>query len=253
VKALKAYLTAGGRLLVMLEAFEDGGLKEFLGGYGVELDDGMILDQNQVSQALGVSAVMPLVVEYGPSRITRDFKDLVTVYPLARPLTLKKEVKGVVLLPLATTTATSWEKRGKEWLKGGTGNFDPKQDKKGPFTLAAQVEISPPPAGTEAAKGQAEGGKTGEAKAYLVVFGDVDFAANTYFNLLSNGDLFLNTVNFLAGEEKQILIREEKKAQLLNLTQMQIRALFLASLVWAPLLMLAAGVWVYQRRRKARR
>ena len=35
VQALKAYLEKGGRLLIMLEAFEDGGLKGFLAGYGV--------------------------------------------------------------------------------------------------------------------------------------------------------------------------------------------------------------------------
>ena len=35
VQTLKAYLEKGGRLLIMLEAFEDGGLKGFLAGYGV--------------------------------------------------------------------------------------------------------------------------------------------------------------------------------------------------------------------------
>ena len=38
VQALKAYLEKGGRLLIMLEAFEDGGLKGFLAGYGVDLE-----------------------------------------------------------------------------------------------------------------------------------------------------------------------------------------------------------------------
>ena len=73
VQALKAYLEKGGRLLIMLEAFEDGGLQGFLAGYGVGLDNGLILDVNQVSQSLGLSAVMPLVSQYGPSKITQDF------------------------------------------------------------------------------------------------------------------------------------------------------------------------------------
>ena len=71
VEALKAYLEKGGRVLVLLEAFEDAGLKGFLAGYGVALDNGIILDVNQVSQALGVSAVMPLVPSTAPPRSPR--------------------------------------------------------------------------------------------------------------------------------------------------------------------------------------
>jgi len=251
VSALKDYLNGGGRVLVLLEAFEDGGLKDFLAGYGVELDDGMILDRNQVSQALGVSPVVSLVAQYGPSKITRDFKNLVTAFPLARPLTVKTDIEGVMPQILATTMATSWEKRGKEWLKTGQANFDPKQDKKGPFPLAAQLEIKGAPAKAEG--GQSEGQKPEEATAYLVVYGDADYAANAYFNLFGNGDLFLNTVNFLAGEEKQIVIREAKKAQPLHLTAPQVWGLLVASLVWAPLAMLVSGVWVFIRKRRARR
>ena len=56
VDALKAFLAGGGRVLVMLEAYQDGGLKGFLANYGITLDDGIILDYNQLSQSLRVSA-----------------------------------------------------------------------------------------------------------------------------------------------------------------------------------------------------
>jgi ABC-type uncharacterized transport system involved in gliding motility auxiliary subunit len=239
----------------MLEAFQDGGLKEFLADYGVGLDDGMILDVNQVSQALGVSAVMPLVVQYGPSQITQDFKNVVTLYPLARPLTLQRDVKGAALLPLATTTATSWEKMGKDWMKGKqpNPNFDPQRDRKGPFTLAALAEIKLGQPKTEKGQEEAKAGKKpDEAKTYLVVFGDVDFAANDYFNLFGNGDLFLNTANFLAAEEKQITIRQESKIQPLALSALQVYGLFFLSLVAIPLVMLGAGIRAYLRRRARR-
>jgi ABC-type uncharacterized transport system involved in gliding motility auxiliary subunit len=145
VQALQAYMGKGGRLLVMLEAFEDGGLKDFLSGYGVDLDNGLILDVNQVSQSLGLSAVMPIVSQYGPSKITQDFKNIVTIYPMARPLWLKQDQPNVNLLPLATTMSTSYEKLGKEWIKADKAAFDPATDKKGPFTLAVQAEIKPTP------------------------------------------------------------------------------------------------------------
>jgi ABC-type uncharacterized transport system involved in gliding motility auxiliary subunit len=226
------------------------------------LNDGLILDVNQVSQSLGLSAVMPLVSQYGPSKITRDFKNIVTLYPMARPLILKKEQQDVTLLPLATTMSTSYEKLGKEWIKDEKAAYDAKTDKKGPFTLAVQAEIKQaPPKGDQTqkgAKGQppapvAQKEPPAEAKAYMVVFGNVDFAANSFFNLFGNGDLFLNTTNFLAEASEQITVRGTGKAQLLTLKGGQVWTLFFASLVWAPVVMLAAGIWAYRRRRRARR
>ncbi|MFA5112371.1 MAG: GldG family protein, partial [Desulfobaccales bacterium] len=253
VQGLKAYLERDGRLLVMLEAFEDGGLKDFLADYGVVLDNGIILDVNQVSQALGLSAVMPIVSQYGPSKITRDFQNLVTIYPMARPLWLKKDRPELTLLPLATTMSTSYEKLGKEWVKADKAAFDAATDKKGPFTLAVQVEISLPPAkAPQAAKGQAAPPPPAAAKTYMVVYGAADFAANGFFNLFGNGDLFLNTTNFLAQAQEQITVRAAGKAQLLTLKTGQIWALFLTSLIWAPLVMLVAGIWAYRRRRARR-
>jgi ABC-type uncharacterized transport system involved in gliding motility auxiliary subunit len=261
VQVLKAFLEKGGRLLILLEAFEDGGLKGFLTAYGVDLDNGLILDVNQVSQSLGLSAVMPLVSQYGPSKITQDFKNLVTIYPMARPLILRKDHPGVSLLALATTMSTSYEKLGKEWIKDDKAAFDAKADKKGPFTVAAQVEIKLTPPKAEPAKksgpGQPPAGEKQPAppegtKTYLVVFGGADFAGNSFFNLFGNGDLFLNTTNFLARAMEQITVRGSGKAQLLTLKSGQFWALFLASVVGAPLVMLVAGIWAYRRRRARR-
>lgn len=248
IDSLKAYLEKGGRILVMQEAFQDGGLKGFLAGYGITLDDGIILDVNQISQSLQISPVMPLAIQYGPTRITRDFKNILTLYPMARPLHLSKEVKNATLLPIVSTMASSYEKMGKEWLKTGQAAYDPKTDKKGPFNLGTMAEIKLPGAKPEAA--QAAGAKKPEEnKTYLAVYGNMDFAANAYFNLFGNGDLFLNTVNFLASEEQQIMVREALKAQLLMLTNNQHLTLFLVCLILAPLVMVIGGIRAYRIRR----
>jgi len=253
VQALKVYLEKSGRLFIMLEAFEDGGLQGFLAGYGVGLDNGLILDVNQVSQSLGLSAVMPLVSQYGPSKITQDFKNLVTIYPMARPLILRKDHPDVSLLALATTMSTSYEKLGKEWIKDEKAAFDDKTDKKGPFAVGAQVEIKlTPPKAEPARKGDKQPAPPEGSKTFLVVFGDADFAANSFFNLFGNGDLFLNTTNFLARAMEQITVRGTGKAQLLSLKTGQIWALFLVCLAGIPLVMLGAGIWAYRRRRARR-
>jgi ABC-type uncharacterized transport system involved in gliding motility auxiliary subunit len=249
VDALKGYLNRGGRLLVMLEAYQDGGLKGFLAGYGIALDDGVILDVNTISQSLRLSPIMPIALDYGPTRITRDFQNKLTIYPMSRPLSLSRGTKGVILQPLVKSMPSSYEKLGKEWLKGGNGNFDSRTDKKGPFTIGALAEIEPAPGKPE--NPGPPGGKSpgGNKQAYLAVYGDVDYISNAYFNLLFNGDLFLNTVNFLAQEEHQIMVRQATKAQLLVLSGNQIVVMFLVSLVLAPLAMLAAGIRAYVVRR----
>jgi ABC-type uncharacterized transport system involved in gliding motility auxiliary subunit len=161
----------------------------------------------------------------------------------------------VSLLPLATTMSTSYEKLGKEWIKADKAAFDAATDKKGPFTLATQAAIKlTPPKADQNLKGQAakDPRPPAEAKTYMVVYGDADFAANSFFNLFGNGDLFLNTANFLARAMEQITVRAASRAQLLTLRTGQIWALFLTSLVASPLVMLVAGVWAYRRRRARR-
>ena len=76
MQALKVYLDKGGRLLIMLEAFEDGGLKEFLAGYGVDLDNGLILDVNQVSRALGRVWSCPWWPNMAPPRLLKTLRTL---------------------------------------------------------------------------------------------------------------------------------------------------------------------------------
>jgi ABC-type uncharacterized transport system involved in gliding motility auxiliary subunit len=255
IQALKQYLEHGGRLLVMLEPFRDGGLKEFLARYGIDLNNGIILDQNQVSTALGASAVMPIAIKYGHHRITQDFTNVVTIYPLARPLLLKRDIPDVHVIELASTSPTSWEKTDKDFGKAGKLEYDPKQDRKGPFTLAALADITlNREANPEKEKAPTPGKEPeGEKKTHLAVFGDVDFASNGYFNLSMNGDLFLNTVNYLAAEEQQIVIRRaDRKGQPLMLAGWQYWVIFVTSMVFLPLLMVVAGISAYVRRRAHR-
>ena len=80
----------------------------------------------------------------------------------------------------------------------------------------------------------------------LSVFGDGEFASNRFFPALSNGDLFLNVVNELAGDvplvpvrakplEYRVLVLTNQQltlAQLLGWLALPVLALFLAAVVW---------------------
>jgi ABC-type uncharacterized transport system involved in gliding motility auxiliary subunit len=262
VEALGRYLDRGGRIFLLLDPYHDAGLKNLLAGYGVTLDDGMIFEINQLTQDRAI--LSPIVTQYPPQRITREFT-LATIFPFARPLFLNKDVKTATLAPLVNTSASSWEKLGKDWQKDWQKDkkplYDEKTDKKGPFTIAALVEPKLAKKPEVPAKSPAKPDKKiatpekpkEDARAYLAVFGDAEFATDQFFNQLGNGDLFLNTVNFLSAEEKQIIIRKtSENFEPLLLTSWKIFIVFLVSVILLPLAMLIAGVAVYLRRRALR-
>ena len=125
LKPYKIIWTRAGGCCCFWSPRRTPGLKEFLAAYGIVPDDRMILDDNQVSRALGASVTMPLVIQYGKHRITQDFSNVVTIFPLARPLFLAKDLpKSVQLTPLAITTQTSWAKQGQDWIKAGKAEFN---------------------------------------------------------------------------------------------------------------------------------
>ena len=66
----------------------------------------------------------------------------------------------------------------------------------------------------------------------IAVVGDADFATNSFFHILGNGNLFLNTVNYLAAQENLIGI-EPRTYDLprVNLTNRQIKGTFFLSVV----------------------
>jgi ABC-type uncharacterized transport system involved in gliding motility auxiliary subunit len=86
--------------------------------------------------------------------------------------------------------------------------------------------------------------------ARIVVIGDSDFATNSFYHILGNGALFLNTVNFLAARENLIGL-EPRTFDLpyVSMTNTQMKATFILSIILIPLLMAAIGVAVWWRRR----
>jgi ABC-type uncharacterized transport system involved in gliding motility auxiliary subunit len=67
----------------------------------------------------------------------------------------------------------------------GNVGFDAAKDHPGPLTLAAAVEDT-------------------TAGSHVVIFGDADFASNVFFSQYANGDVFLNSIDWAAGQEKLI-------------------------------------------------
>ena len=260
IATLKTFLDGGGKLMIFLDPYHDGGLTQFLHGYGVELGDDIVIDK--LSKVFGGSYLMPVVMQYGAHRITENF-ELATFYPEARSVSPAKEPPpGVVLETLASTSENAWAEKDQEMLKRGEAAFDEKDDTPGPISLVVLAELErqiedPAAPGKGAGKvANPDPEDKDEPKpnpALLLVAGDSDFAANTYFGLSGNQDLLLNMVNFLAEEKNLITIKpREKLNQPVLMTQTQGWTVFLVVLVLMPLLVLASGLVVYRVRRAQR-
>jgi ABC-type uncharacterized transport system involved in gliding motility auxiliary subunit len=155
---------------------------------------------------------------------------------------------------LAKTSERSWSKTN---FRSRQLNFNPAEDVRGPLTLAAVVTRKPKGGAPEphghdepAEPGAGESG-TGESQPTLIVFGDSDFAANGSFNFSGNGDLFLNTVAWLAQEKGLISIRpKETRFTPLFLSQAQGKVLMYVSLLFLPASVFITGIAIWKRRRR---
>ena len=248
VTSLEKYFKRGGRIIIFLEPYNDGGLKDFLKTCGIEITDDIIVDK--LSRVMGGDYLLPMVVKYGTHDITRDFR-LACLFDMARSVEPGDEQKrGITVTALAYTSPNSWSETDRKSLDAGMVQFD-EQDRQGPVSLAAISEIEPPIKKELGKKGDKETDATEiTGKGRLVVFGDVDFASNKRFGLAANGDFVMNTVNYLVGRENLIIIKKKHKpVEPLMLNRTQGLVVFWVPVFVIPLVVLIIGIVVWNRRR----
>lgn len=251
IEVLEDYLVGRGSLLIMLEPFADGGLREFLSSYGLDLHEDIIVDT--MSRVFGADYLMPVITRYGRHRVTEGF-NIACFFPTARGVfTGEHAPQGVNVRELASTSEYSWSETDYRQGEHRQPEFDTDKDRKGPVpvaaiaTLAAVGKEQPEESDTKANPAPAR------VEHNLAVFGDCDFASNNYLKLQGNADLFLNTINYLAQQEELITIeRPEPESTPLTLSRTQGRLLFWIGLVLMPVVVLGAGLTVYRLRRKHR-
>jgi ABC-type uncharacterized transport system involved in gliding motility auxiliary subunit len=80
----------------------------------------------------------------------------------------------------------------------------------------------------------------------IAVVGDSDFATNSFFHIMGNGALFLNSVNYLAAQENLIgLTPRSAELPRVNLTNRQMKATLFVSVVLVPALLAVVGTAVW--------
>src|SRR5262249_47396944 len=145
---------------------------------------------------------------------------------------------GLALVALAKTSATSFaETNLKDLYEHQQAKLTDK-DPRGPITVAAT---------SDANLGELGWGK---GNARLVVFSSTDFANNKYIGDFFNRDLFVNSVDWLAGQENAVSIRPATmRSGRFLLTSAQFFIIFALSVLLLPEALLVAGTIVWSVRR----
>ncbi len=239
IDALAAYVARAGKVLFLVDPFQDAGLGPMLERWGLSFGNDVIIDINPQGRLAGAGPEVPVVGDYLQHPITRDFR-FATFFPIARTITAKdKAPEGVSAQGLARTSGESWAETNQDQIRTGQVKPDP-GEARGPLTIAAVATVDAKDAPADR-KG---------AKARIVLIGDSDFASNGFVNLSGNRDLFLNTLSWLAEEENLIAVRpKESRAAPVFLTAAQGQVVFLVPVVLIPLAVIVAGGVAVARRR----
>jgi gliding motility-associatede transport system auxiliary component len=230
VEAVRAYLAGGGNALFMLDPFVATGLEPVIREYGVVVDDDIVIDEASHFWA-DVSA--PAVTDYNRHQVTRDLP--LTFFPGVRSLSpAPQRVPGTSVIPLVNSSKNSWGQANPERV-----GFVEGRDVRGPSTLMVVALRRPvgPSDGTPAPDGP---------RSRIAVIGDSDFATNSFFHIMGNGTLFLNTVSFLAAQENLIGLQPRTAdVPRVNLTNRQMKGTFFLSVILVPALraMVGTAVW----------
>jgi hypothetical protein len=230
-----AYLRRGGRVLALLDPDDSPSLMALLQRYGVVVSDEIVLDPERRLFA-GDALTLPVTGEtpaHPVSAAQREPALLSGVRAVrSAPAGAARQAADVL-----ASSPLSWRTPDRSVLERGSGEFLAGRDTAGPVSVAAAALIGRPD------------GEPGR----LLVIGDADFATNMFLDYLGNRDLFLNAVNWLAGEEHMVGHRPARKVP--GVHQLYISDEQGTSILWfaaalQPALVAIAGVVVFGLRRR---
>ncbi|MCC6538473.1 MAG: GldG family protein [Bryobacterales bacterium] len=239
VTALKNYVEAGGRALVMLdppiklardETDENAALTKLLADWGVTLNKDLVLELSPVGRLFGLGPEMPLVNKYEAHAVVRNMRDAASAMPLTRSM----EVKGGGKTTVEKLFATSDNSVSTPDLSAAEIKVEAANNKKGPFVLAAAGTYN---TGKEKLEGR------------FVVTGSSLFLANGYLRFGGNRDLAVNMMNWLSQDEDLISIRpKDPEDRRVNMSASQMRTFFFMLLA-VPVAIIGWGLAVWNKRR----
>lgn len=249
VELIKNYLLKGGKAIFLFEPETKANLDSLLEYWNLKLDDDIILDPSQCF------SIPPII--YRPDTPMPTYKNhpiteplaksnVVSLFPTVRSISnagKKIENRNITKEDLLTTSPGGW---GETDFKNQKAKFDKDKDKEGPLTFAVAI--------SEFVKEEKKGENKDEPvklnQLMFVVVGDSDFITNGQMGIPGNKDFFINSINWALKEGAKIAVRPVKAdIRKLTLTKGQSALMFYTTFIITPLLVIAAGIVVWLRRR----
>ena len=258
-KAIVDYLKRQGKVFFLVDPDNlSKDILDILHPWGISLAPGRIIDKASYA-APEMSTPAVFKGKYPPVVISSGLDT--TYFPKATAVVLTNELERVIyadeksqsepkwpaspvqhpnlaILPIVLSTNQSWLEFNENALSEKT------KELKGPLAIGAMLIAS-----SQLADDNPETIKEGKLTR-IVVMGDSDFASNANFRNGGNGDLFLNSVNWLAEEENLISIRPKQYSfRRLLVGKDTERFIRYSSVGLLPILILMLGAIIWWRRR----
>ena len=226
---LDTYMNTGGRLALLIDPPVDAATVAWLLPRGILTGQGVIIDNNPAAQQVGAGPERPLALPYSSNHaITRGF-EVPTIFDRAVPLAINPKPDIGILSPLLRTSSRSFERTD---VMAQTTEFREGRDHPGPFLVAVASELH---------KGLRDDKKLRDAR--FVVFGDSGFLTNALVGSLSNRDLGLRVVAWLAGEEEaRVVSLNDRQNRRTSLTEQTRNVMYAINMGLLPLIPLLAGI-----------
>ncbi|MBI1353734.1 MAG: hypothetical protein GC160_05255 [Acidobacteria bacterium] len=256
---VRDYVNGGGRLLLMIDHAKSPELATLAAEWGAQVNDDLVLDTTGIGRLFGGGPVVPLAMDYESHPITQPFisggRPTPTLFPLTRSVNAAEPAPaGWDVQELLKTSPNSLATKDYDREEIVP---DPAKDTEGPINLAvaavhevaAPAPAEPPAEGDDAKPADSEQ-KAKDLEARVVVTGTSRFARNSAIGSVGNRDLFMNMVNWLASDEDLISIRPKDPASTpMEMTESQMRWMFLGLVLGLPLVIVIAGVRTWWLRR----
>ena len=222
---VRRFLEHGGSMLMMIEPDYpvDATLALVLAEAGVHLGDGFVVDP---VDHYFTDEQMIAVAKYTAHPITRALA--LSIYPGARP------VEPIAAAQSSTTVLFSSSADSYRIADRLRAREEAVEAPRGPIPLAVASE-----------------GRLGSGEPFrLVVFGDADFASNSFFPYLANADMLLASISWLIREEPGPIAKPPIEVlPTVALTGAQVRGIFIATVIALPGFVVFLGALVWWRRR----
>jgi ABC-type uncharacterized transport system involved in gliding motility auxiliary subunit len=210
-------------------------LAEYLGAtWGVTARDDIVVDLvNGANTASGQNPLWPVYVDHPASSVTENLKGQAVVFPLARTLSTTTGLPSLTVTPFIGSGPDAWGETDLAALQNQAQLTVGEGDTAGPLTVALTAENT-------------------ANKTRLVVFGDADFARNTFVQGTANADLLVAAINWATRDEALISLSPKIPTERTMQVQdaLTVNTIFFVTVIAMPLAVVVLGgvVWFLRRR-----